>query len=240
MNPPRTNGETVAGPGGQGTGREARQESDPRASREIHRSSSTRAPLREDLRQIVLRRILSGELPAAELGVSRTPLREALFHLERDGFVRSDLARGFSVAPLSGREVREVYPILQSLESLALRSLGPVAAATAPELRRMNQELAEVAGDPEQGCAIDHRWHETLLSPCPNRRLIELIGPLRETVSRYERLYMRDRALVAASVAQHLLIVEALEAGDMDRAVRELEENWRFGLEMLLVSLGEP
>lgn len=209
-----------------------------------------RAPLRDDLRQVVLDRILSGELPpgsritesrlAAELGVSRTPLREALFHLENDGFVRSDLARGFSVAPLSVREVRETYPILQALESLALRSLGAVAVAAVPELRRINQELAAAAGDPERGRFLDHQWHDALLAACPNRRLLELIGRLKETVSRYERLYMRDRALVAASVAQHLRIVEALEAGEFESAVRETEENWRFALEMLLVRLGEP
>ena len=46
--------------------------------------------------------------------------------------------------------------------------------------------------------------------------------------------------LVAASVAQHLRVIEALESGDLDRAVRELEENWRFALETLLVRLGEP
>ena len=212
--------------------------------------STARAPLRDDLRQLLLDRILSGELPpgsritesrlAAELGVSRTPLREALFHLERDGFVRSDLARGFSVAPLSVREVRESYPILQALESLALRSLGPLAAAVTPKLRRINQELAAAAGDPEQGRLLDHRWHDALLAACPNRRLLDLIARLKETVSRYERLYMRDATLVAASVAQHLRIIEALEEGDFERAVREIEENWRFALEMLLVRLGEP
>ena len=214
------------------------------------RPASPRAPLRDDLRQLLLDRILSGELPpgsritesrlAAELGVSRTPLREALFHLESDGFVRSDLARGFSVAPLSVREVRESYPILQALESLALRSLGPLAASTTPELRRINEELAAAAGDPERGRLLDHQWHEALLAACPNRRLLDLIARLKETVSRYERLYMRDATLVAASVAQHLRIIGALEAGDFERAVREIEENWRFALEMLLVRLGEP
>jgi len=220
---------------------------------EIHGDTerpATRAPLREDIRQTVLDRILSGELPpgsritesrlATELGVSRTPLREALFNLESEGFVRSDLARGFSVAPLSVREVRESYPILQTLEALALRSIGPLAVATAPELRRINQELAAVAGDPERGQLVDHQWHDVLLATCPNRRLLDLIARLKETVSRYERLYMRDASLVAASVAQHLRVIEALEAKELDRAVRELEENWRFALETLLVRLGEP
>ncbi|HET7621559.1 MAG TPA: GntR family transcriptional regulator [Gemmatimonadaceae bacterium] len=212
--------------------------------------SPARSPLREDVRQIVLERILSGELPpgsritesrlAAELGVSRTPLREALFNLESEGFVRSDLARGFSVAPLSVREVRESYPILQTLEVLALRSIGQLAATSAPELRQINEKLAAVAGDSAGGQLVDHEWHEALLAACPNRRLLDLIARLKETVSRYERLYMRDESLARASVAQHLRVIEALEANDLSGAVRELEENWRFALETLLVRLGEP
>ena len=172
--------------------------------------------------------------------MSRTPLREALFNLESEGFVRSDLARGFSVAPLSVREVRESYPILQTLEALALRSIGPLAMATAPDLRRINRELGAAAGDSERGQLLDHQWHDALLAACPNRRLLDLIARLKETLSRYERLYMRDASLVAASVAQHLRVIEALEAKDLDRAVGELEENWRFALETLLVRLGEP
>jgi DNA-binding GntR family transcriptional regulator len=194
--------------------------------------------------------IVDGRLPAGErinevhlsrqLGVSRTPLREALFNLESEGFVRSDLARGFSVAPLSVREVRESYPILQSLEALALRSIGQLAGATAPELRKINEKLATVAGDSAAGQLVDHEWHDALLAACPNRRLLDLIARLKETVSRYERLYMRDVSLARASVAQHLRVIDALEANDLDRAVRELEENWRFALETLLVRLGEP
>jgi DNA-binding GntR family transcriptional regulator len=212
--------------------------------------SVARAPLREDIRQTILDRILSGELPpgsritesrlATELGVSRTPLREALFSLESDGFVRSDLARGFSVAPLSVREVRESYPILQTLEALALRSIGQLAVTTAPALRRINEELAAVAGDSERGQLLDHQWHDALLAACPNKRLLDLIARLKETVSRYERLYLRDASLVAGSVAQHLRVIQALEEGELDRAVYELEENWRQALETLLVRLGEP
>lgn len=212
--------------------------------------SAARVPLREDIRQTILDRILSGELPpgsritesrlASELGVSRTPLREALFSLESEGFVRSDLARGFSVAPLSVREVRESYAILQTLEALALRSIGQLAVTTAPELRRINEELAAAAGDSARGQLLDHQWHDALLADCPNKRLLDLIARLKETVSRYERLYMRDATLVAGSVAQHLRVIDALENGDLDQAVHELEENWRQALETLLVRLGEP
>ena len=209
-----------------------------------------RSPLRAGVAETVLARILSGALApgsritesrlAQELGVSRTPLREALFQLERDGFVHADLARGFTVAPLDPREIRELYPILESLEVLALRTLGTLAAAALPELERINDQLAAAAGDAARGLALDARWHATLLARCPNERLLALIAQLKRAVSRYERIYMRDATLVRASVAQHRAIIRALAAGDLGSAVRALERNWRFGLDALLVRLGEP
>jgi DNA-binding FadR family transcriptional regulator len=90
-------------------------------------------PLRADLRLKVLERILNGKLSpgvrvnesrlAKELGVSRTPLREALFQLEREGFVRSDRDRGFSVEPMSAREIRELYPMLWTLARVSRTSV---------------------------------------------------------------------------------------------------------------------
>lgn len=119
-----------------------REEFERRYRAESRCSMNTKLPLREELRQAVLQRILRGVLPpgsriiesklSEELGVSRTPLREALLHLEQQGFVRSDLARGFSVEPLSQQEVREIYPIIWTLEGLALRSIGPLLKATLP------------------------------------------------------------------------------------------------------------
>jgi DNA-binding GntR family transcriptional regulator len=213
-------------------------------------TTAKRSPLRANVAETVLARILSGALApgsritesrlAEELGVSRTPLREALFQLERDGFVHADLARGFTVAPLDPREVRELYPVLESLEVLALRTLGTLAAAAVPELERINDQLAAAAGDASRGLALDARWHATLLARCPNERLLALIAQLKRSVSRYERIYMRDAALARASVAQHRAVIQALAAGDLDGAVRALERNWRFGLDALLVRLGEP
>lgn len=93
---------------------------------------SPKRPLRDHVKHQVLERLVRGMLPfgnrinetvlAEELGVSPTPLREALLHLQREGFVRSDTARGLTVRPLSQHEVRETYPILCTMECLALRT----------------------------------------------------------------------------------------------------------------------
>ena len=213
------------------------------------RSEDKEAPIRADLRRIVLERIVRRELApgariketqlAAELGTSRTPLREALISLEQEGYIRSELARGFSVEPLSGREIRETYPILWTLEKLALRASGDAIYALLKDVSSINSALTN-SKRPEERLSLDSAWHEKLLSNCPNRRLNGMISALRTSVRRYEHLFMSDPELVLESVRQHQQIIEALRAKDVEIAEQILEENWRVGMELLLVRLGEP
>lgn len=207
-----------------------------------------RRPKREDLRDLVLDRILRGlfrpgdrirESPlAAELGASRTPLREALFSLESEGFVRADLGRGFRVEALSPKDVREVYPILSCLECLALRTSFSFVLGKAPQLTRINRRLAQ-AKSPRSALRLDSLWHETLLGDCHNKRLMDMIHGLRLSIRRYEHSYMSDLAMIPRSVAQHRRVISELRNEDADLAVQALEENWSFGMEALLLKLGE-
>jgi DNA-binding GntR family transcriptional regulator len=128
--------------------------------------------------------------------VSRTPLREALLALEREGFVRADVARGFAVAPLSARDVREVYPILLALESLALRMSGPMAFTLVELLTAANTALAS-APDARSAQDCDHTFHRILLSRSPNARLLDLIAAQKRSVERYERLYRASSAYLS-------------------------------------------
>jgi len=169
---------------------------------------------------------------AAELGVSRTPLREALFLLEHDGFIRSDLARGFSVLPLTAREVREIYPILWTLECLALRSIQQPAGVVA--LERINRRMEMGAANPAGTLDADIQWHAALLHGCPNAHLLRMIASLKHVTFRYEYAYMRAPALIATSLAQHRAIGQTLETGDVAQAVALLEGHWRVGMEALL------
>jgi len=202
-----------------------------------------RAPLRSEVRRLLLERLLKGEPApgtglneadlAAELGVSRTPLREALLALEYEGFVRTDPGRGFSVQPLTAREADEIYPILWTLEGLALREVN-VAKVRRGELERLNARLAEGKGDPYAALRLDRQWHDVLLEASPNRSLRETIAALKNRAFRYEYAYMCDSGRVITSVAQHAAIVTALDHGQADEAVRWLEANWRVSLQFLL------
>ena len=204
----------------------------------------TRVPLREQVHHAIIGRILREELApgarlsdsalAGELGVSRTPVREALLRLEREGFLEVDVGRGFFVKPLSAGEVREVYPILWTLEVLALRTTLPPSRARLADLARINGELTEAAGNPERRIDLDVLWHRTLLEECANERLLEMIGSLKAVIRRYEYAYMQNAGHIPISTSTHERIARAVETGDIDAAVPLLESNWRFSMEELL------
>ena len=204
----------------------------------------TREPLREQVHRAIVGRILRDELApgarisdsalAQELGVSRTPVREALLRLEGEGFLDVDVGRGFFVKPLSAGEVREVYPILWTLEVLALRSSPPPGPRTVGELDRINAELGLAAADPERRIELDLAWHRTLLEGCSNQQLLSLIASLKAVIRRYEYAFMQNAGLISVSTRAHDEIARAVENGDIDAAVPLLESNWRFTMEELL------
>jgi DNA-binding GntR family transcriptional regulator len=204
--------------------------------------------IRERLTLSLREFIVSGELKggqklneadlARRLKTSRTPLREALLHLERESLVRSDLRRGFSVEPLSAREVRETYPMLSSLESHAVRSSLAFIPALIPELERINAAF-ERARSAERALKLDTLWHDTLMSQSNNARLKALVTNLRRAIERYERIYMADVSLTAISARQHEAILAAFRKGRADAALRALEENYDFGMRALLKKMGE-
>ncbi|HVH14012.1 MAG TPA: GntR family transcriptional regulator, partial [Longimicrobium sp.] len=166
------------------------------------------------------------------LGVSRTPIREALLRLEREGFLEADVGRGFFVKPLSVREVREAYPVLWTLEVLALRTAAPLTAARRAELDRINAEL-EAEQDPERRIDLDGDWHRTLLETCGNDYLMGLVSTVKAVIRRYEYAYMQNAGYIPVSTRTHEQIAELVSAGRVEEAVPLLENNWRFTMQSL-------
>lgn len=204
-----------------------------------------RRPLREQVRRVVLRRILQGELSggasmneaqlAEDLGVSRTPVREALMQLEQEGFLLSDPGRGFFVAPLTVQEVRDVFPLVGVLEGTALRWAGPPPAEAVARLEAINAELAKVDKDPENALSLNGQWHRLLIAHCDNQRLRDMIEQLRRQAYRYEYNYfLPGMARTGTSVGLHRAITDPLRRGDVEAACAAIDQHWLTDLDLMI------
>ena len=202
----------------------------------------------EEVASIVRERILDGRLPAgdrinevrlsAELGLSRTPLREGLSRLVNEGALQDIPRRGFFVRRLTAEEVRAIYPIRSILDPAALRLAGIPADEEIARLREINERLAQTT-DPAEAVRLDDELHLKLVAGCPNPVLIGLIEQFMWRTRRYELGLMRQKVGMPGAVAAHERILAALEAGDMEIAVRELEGNLSHGQEPILDWLAE-
>ena len=198
----------------------------------------------ELLDEIVRNRLKPGarliEAPIAlRLGVSRTPVREALLRLEREGFVTSERHRGFKVSAPDERAAREAFPIVGALQALAVSETGSIATSLVGPLERANQALRE-AKTSYEAIAADSEFHRILISLCPNVRLISLIETLHHQLLRYEHIYMSDGTLIETSFAQHSDIIDAVRNGDLIAADRSIKANYASGLAIVISKLRQP
>jgi DNA-binding GntR family transcriptional regulator len=173
---------------------------------------------------------------AADLAADPAVVREALTRLERDGFVRSDGADGFAVCALDEAELREAYPIALLLEGMAVRATDYDERIVA-RLRERNAEMAASAEDPSAAAHLDYAFHDELVGHCDNDQLLATLRPLKRILLRYEHRYMATPDAVHSSVAQHELVIAAIESGDLDAAARAVEANFRQSLAEVLERL---
>jgi DNA-binding GntR family transcriptional regulator len=183
-------------------------------------------------------RIVDGRLPAGErinevrlsqqLGVSRTPVREALSRLAAEGALTSVPRFGYFVRPLTLEEFEQIYDIRPILDPEALRLAGIPPPKRMERLEKLNRKLA-AARDPETAIALDDEWHLDLLADCPNRVLVELIENIILRTRRYEIALMRETHNVLRASEDHARILAALRGGDLAAACAALKHNMQSG-----------
>jgi DNA-binding GntR family transcriptional regulator len=199
--------------------------------------------LSDQIRAVVRQRIIEGDLApdsrinevhlAAELQVSRTPLREALTGLVAEGALTSIPRRGFFVRPLSAEEFRHIYPIRALLDPEALRLAGLPSPQRIARLERLNQRM-EAAADVEERIRLDDAWHLELLADCPNPVLLELIQQFMLRTRRYELAYFRDPRHVQTASDDHRRLLVAAQGGDLEGAIEALRRNLTGGMAPIL------
>jgi DNA-binding GntR family transcriptional regulator len=200
-----------------------------------------RSPLGEQVYLDLLQRISRGEFPtgtklrdaeiATQLGVSRTPVREAMIRLAREGVLSSEPGRGFRLSPMEPAELREVGSILAALEPLALDQSAEPSADQLVRLGEVVRRLEQTRGDIAACVELDDQFHRVLLESCPNGRLLRLAETLRRTLRRYLHSYLQRGGRVSLSTLQHTRIADALRKGDRAGARQLLERKWRRGMD---------
>lgn len=167
---------------------------------------------------------------ARELGVSRTPLREALARLVPEGAIGHAPHTGYFVKPLTLEEFEPLYAMRAILDPAALQAAGVPSSERIRELWALNSKL-EASTDVTATLNLDDAWHRELIAGCSNFILLELIEQFMLRTRRYEVALMRERPQVAAAVEEHRQILRALEIGDLEGACSALRENMTRGAE---------
>ncbi len=194
------------------------------------------------LLDLILRGEISSDEPLAErrlaesLGIGRTPVREAIKDLVREGVLEAHPTRGTFVRPLTLRDVQEIYQVRYAIEGLAAflaAERGPT-----PTLSDYASRFRNVIADPSQASVAevyDHgaEFHLEIFRCAGNRNLLEIYRPIRlrfRIALGIPRHHRPDR--VFESVREHLEILEAIEAGDGEQAQKLMCDHLHRGLEV--------
>lgn len=163
---------------------------------------------------------------AERLGISRTPVREAFFHLRRDGLLRDSRGRGLVVAGLTVAEITDIYQLLGALERSALRHTATVSASLLSRLKGATAQRLRAGHDIDRIVAADRKWHEALTGHTSNLSIVEHLVAPRAHAERYERAFFLAQANQERSVSEHREIEAAVEARDLRRAADLIEKHW--------------
>lgn len=190
-------------------------------------------PLRDVVFNTLRQAILRGELKPGErlmeiqlankLGVSRTPVREAIRKLELDGLVLMIPRKGAEVAQISEKSLRDVLEVRRSLEALAVRlACERMSRHGMSELKAAEQAFEEVLGqdDITVVAEADVAFHRVIYIATDNERLLQLLNNFREQMYRYRVEYLKRKECHPQLLAEHQDMIRAIEEGNEEEAIR--------------------
>lgn len=192
--------------------------------------------LRDQALSVLKLRLISGDLApgqiysaasiASELGVSNSPVREAMLTLVNQGLLETVKNRGFRVVPLSERERRNVYDLRVMIEIPAMARLALDAGRIADRKGEFSALARQLVVHAHEGDIVgylncDQKFHIGLLDLLENEQLSAIVGNLRDQSRQYGLRKLSERGDLVKSAEEHMPILNALLAGDPD-AVRDL------------------
>ena len=189
-------------------------------------------PLRDVVFNTLRKAILRGNLEPGErlreihladkLGVSRTPIREAIRKLELEGLVVMIPRKGAVVAEITEKSLRDVLEVRRALEALAVRlACEKILDPEVEELKVAAERFEEAleTGDVTAFAEADVRFHDIIYRATDNQRLIQLLYNLREQMYRYRVEYLKREDAHETLLEEHQAIIETIEKRDVAKAV---------------------
>ena len=195
-------------------------------------------PLRDVVFNTLRQAILKGELAPGErlmeiqlaerLGVSRTPIREAIRKLELEGLVLMVPRKGAEVAKISEKSLKDVLEVRRSLEELAIElACQRMTEEEFGELEARQKAFSAAieTGDSMQIAESDEAYHDVIYASTGNARLVQILNNLREQMYRFRLEYIKDRDKRQVLMAEHEHIMKALRGRQMQEAKRAIREH---------------
>jgi DNA-binding GntR family transcriptional regulator len=191
--------------------------------------------------------IIRGSLPAGsrvvesrtadELGISRTPVREALHKLEREGLLARQPRGGYVVLGLSRDDIEETFGIRSILESYAARLAALKHSAV--ELEPLEQKITVYQAHLDRGDfaalpKINTAFHDQLYALSRSPKLIHMINGLRDHIFRYRQIILQKEQMARQSNADHQLMLDAIKQRDGDSVERLVREHILRGQKVVL------
>ena len=207
-------------------------------------------PIREIAYEVLKHAIITGEIPAGErivetdyaerLHISRTPLREALRKLERDGLVEYVLRRGVVVRAFTIADVEEIYTIRNALEMLTLPAIIRNAteedvASLKERLREMDEVMAH--GDIETLSPMARAFHSQLTALCRQNRILRVIEGQDEFITRFSAMAIRQENRRTQAHEEHYKLVEYVEKRDLEHLEKLMRKHIERSKENCLAAL---
>lgn len=188
-------------------------------------------PLRDVVFNTLRRAILRGELKPGErlmeiqlankLGVSRTPIREAIRKLELEGLVLMIPRKGAEVAEITEKNMLDVLEVRKALEELAAGlACERITKGQIEEMKVAAKEFEAIlkTGDVTKIAEADVKFHDVIYFATDNQRLITLLNNLREQMYRLRVEYLKQKECYPQLLREHQMIIETIEKGQKDRA----------------------
>ena len=195
-------------------------------------------PLRALVFTTLRQAILKGELQPGErlmeiqladkMGVSRTPIREAIRKLEKEGLVTMIPRKGAEVAGISEKMLKDVLEVRMTLETLAFRlAMKNVTPADIQKMEEYERSFAEAVQkkDLVAMAAADEAFHFVIYDIADNEKLKELLNNLRENMYRYRMEYLKDEEDRQTLLEEHSNLIEAFRKHDLSMGVKMTEQH---------------